>query len=118
MKLYFIYACEKIFKGYNGMFYVDLVECSSLEDAQEIGAKMSLEVMDDFYTLENYIDDDMSTTDIEEIYNANVSYCIWKIDMDKINNLSLEELKEKVEKVHFNWEQFRDKYCYKESVNE
>lgn len=117
MKLYLIYACEQTCKGYNGMFYVDLIECLSLKDAQEIGAKMSLEVMNDFDTLENYIDDDMSTIDIEEIYNANISYRIWEVDMNKINDLSLEELKEKVEKVHFDWEQFCDKYCYKESVN-
>lgn len=114
-KWYLIYACEQRYAGYHGIFNVDLVECPSFKDAQEIGAEMSIEVMDTYDTLRDYIDDNMSEEDVEDIYIDNISYCIWEVDMSKIGNSSFEELRAKV---YPEWKRFCDKYCYKESADE
>ena len=114
-KWYLIYACEQKYAGYHGIFNVDLIECPSFKDAQEIGAEMSIEVMESYNTLKGYITDDMNEVDVEEFYIDNISYCIWEVDMSKIDNLSFKELRAKV---YPEWKKFRNKYCYKESADE
>ena len=114
-KYYLIYACELSYGGYHGIFDVDLHKCYSYAEAQSIGYDMSVEVIDRYGTLEDYLNDDLTDADIEDIYSNHVEYAIYEVDFNKIGNKAFDELRNEV---NSNWKEFRDKYCLEECDEE
>ena len=121
--VYAVIAAEGIYQGYHGIKQKAIIEVSSLEEAHEIAAEMSIEIMDsypDVYdeleeAIQNEIDDNdaIEWTDEEindfrsEIYNDNIYYDLYELDEEKIKNKSYEELKKEL---HSNFEEFLIKY--------
>ena len=115
MKLYLIYACEGRFRGYHGIYDVDVIPCISYEEAIGIGEDMSIDIMERYNTIEPLIEDDMTDEDYIGIIEENLDYYVYEVDLNKIGNLSLDDLKNEA---YEDWRGFVDKYCLKECVEE
>ena len=92
--VYAVVAAEGIYQGYHGIEQKGIIEVSSLEEAHEIAAEMSIEIMNSF--VYNELE--------EEIQNE---ITIEWTDEEKIKNKSYEELKKEL---HSNFEEFLIKY--------
>ena len=108
--IYAIIATEQMYDGLHGIEDREIIEVSSLKEAEEIAIELSLEVMNSYTficdELEQIVQDEIDDNDtvkwtdkrIEElraeIYNENVNYYIYELDEEKIKDDSYEQLEE------------------------
>lgn len=105
-KYYLIIASEMIYGGSHGIFDVDVVKCSSFKEAQECGIQMSRDVIDKYNTLEDCSYE--TEEELENWYNENIDYAIYEVDLDRVGNMSHDEMRDEA---YESWREFRDKYC-------
>jgi hypothetical protein len=91
-KLYAIHAYEGFFQGLHGVENRDVIECECDEEACEIAAEMSREVIDDYCDSIPDIHDLIGEGDdeLEEAIEDDIDYTVYKLTVP--TNASLDEL--------------------------
>ena len=122
MSVYLIWAAENKYGGLHGIYNVDVLECDSLQWADEMGRDMSYEVMTGYSNIEEDLEDEVmeiaerdGLTEEEEIdslreevYSENMTWRCWKLNDDYTE----EEYREMLNDM--DWEELCDKYAVKE----
>lgn len=114
--LYAIYADEAMYCGLHGMYTTQVVECPSLEEAEEIGLEESRRVMESYNCIiesiyeqasEEYEEWSHEWEDmVNEIMEENTSYQVFEIKDSK--GKSIQELDEEF---YNDKESFIKEYC-------
>ncbi len=116
--LYAIYAYESMYGGLHGMNSFLVVECESMEEAEEIGSQESLNVMESYNDIMSSIYEEASQeyeeeTDewygmVDSIMEENSAYEIFEIKNTKVEGRTMTDL----ENEFFNdKDSFIKKYC-------
>lgn len=103
MNRYLIYSCEGIYEGLHGMNCIQVCECENDREAWEIGVDASFEVMDSYGIITDDLqaevhdilsmDEDMDEEEVwESVYRDNVVVNYWKINEEKVKNISTSKL--------------------------
>ena len=103
MKVY-IYAYESSYGGLHGIEKSCVCDVRSINEANEIGHEMSMEVFEDFIDEEEYIDENGEID--YDLVNDRLCWEIWRIKDDFINTEDLDEIS-----YNLNIYIFIKKYC-------
>ena len=103
MKVY-IYAYESSYEGLHGIENSCVCDVDSIDEANEIGREMSIEVCEDFIDEEEYINENGEID--YDLMNTTLCWEIWKIKDDFINIEDLDEISYNVGR-----DSFIEKYC-------
>lgn len=103
MKVY-IYAYESSYGGLHGIESSCVCDVRSIDEADEIGHEMSMEVFEDFIDEEEYIDENGEID--YDLINEELCWEIWKIKDDFINIENLDEIS-----YNLGRDSFIEKYC-------
>ena len=118
--LYVIYAYDEKYGGYHGMSDWSIWDCKNEEEAISIARENAMDVINSFSAIydelendiEEYIDESMSESDIEQlrydVYQEDIAYNIWKIDSDMTKEFDIWTLEKML---NYNPEDFIEKYC-------
>ena len=103
MKVY-IYAYESLYRGLYGIESSYICDVSSIDEANEIGHEMSMEVFENFINGEEYIDENGEID--YDFVNEELCWEIWKIKDDFINIEDLNYIS-----YNLGRDSFIEKYC-------
>ncbi len=103
MKVY-IYAYESSYGGFHGIESSCVCDVRSINEADEIGHEMSMEVFEDFMDEEEYINENGEID--YDLINEELCWEIWKIKDDFINIENLDEIS-----YNLGRDSFIEKYC-------
>ena len=103
MKVY-IYASMSSYEGLHGIESSCVCDVRSIDEADEIGHEMSMEVFEDFINAEEYIDENGEVD--YDLVNEELCWEIWKIKDDFTNVEDLDEIS-----YNLGRDSFIEKYC-------
>lgn len=103
MKVY-IYACESSYQGLHRIESSCVCDVRSINEANEIGREMSMEVFEDFIDEEEFIDENGEID--YDLVNEELCWEIWKIKDEFINTEDLDEIS-----YNLGRNSFVEKYC-------
>lgn len=103
MKVY-IYACESSYQGLHGIESSCVCDVRSIDEANEIGHEMSMEVFEDFIDEEEFVDENGEID--YDLVNEELCWEIWKIKDEFINIENLDEIS-----YNLGRNSFVEKYC-------
>lgn len=118
----FIYACENIYGGLHGINNLDVCEVKDLDEANEIGMDMSIEVCESYDDVLNQLEEDADcavgeenrdTDEWCEAYNQalceNLNWYCEEINEEVAGSISTEELGRIA--CNLGDEEFVERYC-------
>ena len=94
---FFIYAYEKVYNGYHGIYDFDVVDVESFDEADEIGREMGYGLIESYgnimESLENEIDPDLEENSkeweeaLDDAIENDLEWIVYQIDESKAHGV-------------------------------